>query len=84
MAFFTPGFYLIELRDPQDRPNPPQAVCWDLLPRPRSPARIERRLNTFDPYDNDDAVFLHIDDAKDHDTKEALHNMGNLAKNVVT
>ena len=29
-------------------------------------------LNTLDPYDNDDAVFLHNDDAKDHDIRGAL------------
>ena len=36
---------------------------------------------TFDPCD--DAVFLHNDDAKDHDNKEALHDMGNLPQDVV-
>ena len=41
----------------------------------------EHTFNTFDPYDN--AVFLHVDDAKDHDIKEALHDMGNFAKDVV-
>ena len=37
-------------------------------------------LNTLDPYDYDDAVFLHNDDAKDHDPQEALCDMGNLPK----
>ena len=51
------------------------------LPRPRSPARIDKRLNTFDPCVLDDNAVLKLSvDVTVLDPREALHDMGNSSK----